>query len=79
MCCSTSSRVVADEDAPGAFDLSARLVEQGNDLRLVCRELSRVVRDLLVISVDPQRVNDPEIAGEDERDTLRGLAGSVLA
>jgi DNA polymerase III subunit gamma/tau len=68
-------RVVADEDAPGAFELAARLVEQGNDLRLVCRELSRVVRDLLVISVDPERVNDPEIAGEDERDTLRGLAG----
>jgi DNA polymerase III subunit gamma/tau len=67
-------RVVADEDAPRAFELAARLVEQGNDLRLVCRELSRVVRDLLVISVDPERVNDPEIAGEDERDTLRGLA-----
>jgi DNA polymerase-3 subunit gamma/tau len=67
-------QVVADEDAPRAFELAARLVEQGNDLRLVCRELSRVVRDLLVISVDPERVNDPEIAGEDERDTLRGLA-----
>jgi DNA polymerase-3 subunit gamma/tau len=67
-------RVVADEDAPGAFDLSSKIIEQGYDLRLVCRELSRVVRDLLVISVDPQRVNDPEIAGEDERDTLRGLA-----
>ena len=67
-------RVVADEDAPAAFELSARIVEQGYDLRLVCRELSRVVRDLLVISVDPQRVNDPEIAAEDERDTLRALA-----
>jgi DNA polymerase-3 subunit gamma/tau len=66
-------RVVADEDAPGAFELSARIVEQGYDLRLVCRELCRVVRDLLVISVDPERVHDPEIAGEDERDTLRSL------
>jgi DNA polymerase-3 subunit gamma/tau len=67
-------RVVADEDAQGAFELSSRIVEQGYDLRVVCRELSRVVRDLLVISVDPQRVNDPEIAGEDERETLPQLA-----
>jgi DNA polymerase-3 subunit gamma/tau len=66
--------VVANEDAPRAFELAAHIVEQGHDLRLLCRELSRVVRDLLVISVDPQRVNDPEIAGEDERDTLRALA-----
>jgi hypothetical protein len=32
----------------------------GYDLRAVCRELSRVVRDLLVLSVDPSRINDPE-------------------
>jgi DNA polymerase-3 subunit gamma/tau len=67
-------RVVADEDAPAAFEVAARIVEQGQDLRLLCRELSRVVRDLLVISVDPKRVADPEIAGNDERDTLQGLA-----
>jgi len=46
----------------------------GYDLRLVCRELARVVRDLLVLSVDPSRANDPEIAGESERDRLLGLA-----
>src|SRR5436189_2668403 len=46
----------------------------GYDLRAVCRELSRVVRDLLVLSVDPSRVSDPEIAGEGERDRLLGLA-----
>jgi DNA polymerase-3 subunit gamma/tau len=67
-------RVVADEDAQGAFDLSSRIVEQGYDLRVVCRELARLVRDLLVVSVDPQRVNDPEIAGEDERETLPQLS-----
>jgi DNA polymerase-3 subunit gamma/tau len=34
-----------------------------------------VVRDLLVLSVDPSRVNDPEIAAEGERDRLTSLAG----
>ncbi len=47
----------------------------GYDLRAVCRELSRVVRDLLVLSVDPSRFGDPEIAGEGERDRLKALAG----
>ena len=46
---------------------------------LVCRELSRVVRDLLVLSVDPSRISDPEIAGEGERDRLMALAGALLA
>ena len=46
-------QAVADEDAAAAFDLAGRAVEMGYDLRLVCRELSRVVRDLLVLSVDP--------------------------
>jgi DNA polymerase-3 subunit gamma/tau len=66
-------QAVADEDAPASFALAARAVEMGYDLRAVCRELSRVVRDLLVLSVDPSRVNDPEIAGEGERDRLKGL------
>ena len=48
-------QAVADEDAPAAFALAARAVEMGYDLRLVCRELSRVTRDLLVLSVDPTR------------------------
>jgi DNA polymerase-3 subunit gamma/tau len=47
----------------------------GYDLRVVCRELSRVVRDLLVLNVDPSRIGDPEIAGETERDRLKALAG----
>src|SRR5687767_1589914 len=61
-------QAVADEDAPAAFALAGRAVELGYDLRLVCRELARVVRDLLVLSVDPSRIQDPEIAGEGERD-----------
>ena len=36
-------------------------------------------RDLLVLSVDPSRVDDPEIAGEGERDRLLALAGALLA
>jgi DNA polymerase-3 subunit gamma/tau len=67
-------QAVVDEDAPAAFALAARAVEMGYDLRAVCRELSRVVRDLLVLSVDPTRVSDPEIAGEGERDRLTDLA-----
>jgi DNA polymerase-3 subunit gamma/tau len=64
---------VAEENAPAAFDIAGRAVELGYDLRAVCRELSRMVRDLLVLSVDPSRINDPEIAGESERDRLLGL------
>src|SRR5881394_1646559 len=67
-------QAVADEDAPAAFALAARAVEMGFDLRAVCRELSRVVRDLLVVSVDATRLNDPEIAGEGERERLKSLA-----
>jgi DNA polymerase III subunit gamma/tau len=66
---------VAAEDASAAFRIAARAVDAGYDLRLVCRELSRVVRDLLVISVDSSRAADPEIAGEGERDRLVSLAG----
>jgi len=68
-------QAVADEDAAAAFALTARAVEMGYDLRAVCRELSRVVRDLLLLSVDPSRASDPEIAGEGERERLQALAG----
>jgi DNA polymerase-3 subunit gamma/tau len=68
-------QAVADEDAPASFALAARAVEMGYDLRAVCRELSRMVRDVLVLAVDPSRINDPEIAGEGERDRLKALAG----
>src|SRR3954469_3942869 len=68
-------QAVADDDAPQAFSLAARAVEMGYDLRAVCRELSRVVRDLLVVSVDASRISDPEIAAEAERDRVKALAG----
>jgi DNA polymerase-3 subunit gamma/tau len=66
--------VVADENAPAAFELAARAVEKGYDLRAVCRELARTVRDLMVLSVDPSRVTDPEIVAEGDRDRLLALA-----
>jgi DNA polymerase-3 subunit gamma/tau len=64
---------VAREDAAEVFNLAGRIVEAGYDLRLVCRELARIVRDLLVIRIDPSRLNDPEIASESERDRLKDL------
>ena len=38
------------------------------------RELSRLTRDLLVVKLDPSRLNDPEIAAECERDRIKALA-----
>ena len=64
----------ANEDAAAVFDLAGRFVEAGYDLRLVCRELTRALRDMLVLSIDPGRAHDPEIAGDAERDRLTALA-----
>jgi DNA polymerase-3 subunit gamma/tau len=65
---------VADENVAGAFDHAAAVVEAGYDLRLVCRELARLARDLMVVQIDAGRLSDPEIAAEDERDRLTTLA-----
>jgi len=65
---------VAREDAPAVFDAAARAVEAGYDLRLVVRELARLTRDLLVLSIDPSRVSDPEIAADAERQALLDLS-----
>jgi DNA polymerase-3 subunit gamma/tau len=68
------AEAVSGEDGAAIFELSARAVESGYDLRLVIRELARLTRDLLVIGVDPSRLSDPEIAAEGERDRLQALA-----
>ena len=68
------AETVADETAPRVFELAGRFMEAGYDLRTVCRELSRLVRDLLVLKVDPSRITDPEIATDDERERLEALA-----
>jgi len=65
---------VVDEDGPRAFALADRAVESGHDLKLVCRELSRVVRDLMIIAIDPSRAGDGELA-EVERERLTQLSG----
>ena len=66
--------VVANEDPTAVFELAGRFVEAGYDLRLVCRELTRAVRDLMVISIDATRAQDPEITGDAERDRLVAVA-----
>ena len=64
---------VVEEDGPRAFALADRAVEAGHDLRLVCRELSRVVRDTMLLSIDPSRAGDGEL-GDGERERLTSLA-----
>jgi DNA polymerase-3 subunit gamma/tau len=64
---------VVEEDGPRAFALADRATESGHDLRLVCRELSCAVRDMMLISVDPARAGDGDLA-EGERDRLAQLA-----
>ena len=63
---------VVSEDGPRAFALADRAVELGHDLKLVCRELSRVVRDMMVRSVDPARAGEGDLA-DDERTRLAEL------
>ena len=65
---------VAREDSPAVFDLAGRAVEAGYDLRLVIRELARLTRDLLVLSIDASRVSDPEIAADADRQALLDLS-----
>jgi DNA polymerase-3 subunit gamma/tau len=65
---------VAREDAPALFEMAGRAVESGYDLRLVVRELARLTRDLLVLTIDPSRISDPEIAAEAERQALLDLS-----
>lgn len=67
------AETVAAESVPGAFALAARVVDSGVDLRLVCRELARLVRDLMVLQIDPSRYADAEIASEGERPRLEAL------
>ena len=68
------AETIADETAPRVFELAGRFMEAGHDLRSVCRELTRLVRDLLVLKVDPSRITDPEIATDNERGRIEALA-----
>jgi DNA polymerase III subunit gamma/tau len=64
---------VAAEEAPAAFTLADRAIESGYDLRLLCKELSRLVRDLMLISVDPGRLADVDLVPEGERERVAAL------
>ena len=64
---------VADEDASAAFALAGRAVDAGYDLRILCRELSGLVRAMTLVSIDPQRLSDPEVVFESDRQRLQGL------
>ena len=68
------AEIIAREDAAAVFDAADTVVEAGFDLRIVCRELARLMRDLMVVKIDPARIDDPEIAADSERDRLKALA-----
>jgi DNA polymerase-3 subunit gamma/tau len=68
------AEAVAAEDVAAAITLADTVVEGGFDLRVVLRELARLMRDLMVVKVDPARLEDPEIAAESERARLTSLA-----
>ena len=69
-----TAAAVAREDAPAVFEIVERAVESGYELRTVLRELGRLTRDLLVLSIDPSRLTDPEIAAEGEQEALKAVA-----
>ena len=64
---------IASEDAGAAFTLVDAAIERGYDLRLLCRELARATRDLLVVSVDSGRLKDPDVASESERARVQAI------
>jgi len=68
------AETIAREDVAGAFAIAADIVEAGFDLRIVCRELARLMRDLMVLKIDPARASDPEVAAEGEAERLKALA-----
>ena len=64
---------VADEDAAQAFALAGRAVESGYDLRILCREVAALVRAMMLVSIDPSRLTDPDLVFESDRDRLKAL------
>ena len=64
---------VIAEDGPRAFALADRAVEAGHDLKLIIRELTKLVRDMMMVSVDPARAGEGDLA-EGEIERLTALA-----
>ena len=67
------AEIVADEAAPRVFDIAARVVETGQDLRILVRELARLVRDMMVLSIDPSLAGDPDFVAEGDAARLQAL------
>jgi len=65
---------VIAEDGPRAFAATDRAVESGHDLKLIIRELTKVVRDMMMVAVDPARAGEGDLA-EGELQRLTALAG----
>ena len=64
---------VANEDAAQAFALAGRAVEAGYDLRILCREIAALVRAMMLVSIDPSRLTDPDLVFDSDRDRLKAL------
>jgi DNA polymerase-3 subunit gamma/tau len=64
---------VIAEDGPRAFALADRAVEAGHDLKLIIRELTKLVRDMMMVVVDPARAGEGDLA-EGEIERLTALA-----
>jgi len=64
---------VLDEDGPRAFALADQAIESGHELRLVIRELAHVVRDVMILTVDPSRAAEVHV-GESDGARLDALA-----
>jgi DNA polymerase-3 subunit gamma/tau len=67
------AEIVADEQAPKVFGLAARVVESGQDLRVLVRELARLVRDMMVLAIDPALASDPEFVPDGDAPRLKAL------
>jgi DNA polymerase-3 subunit gamma/tau len=68
------AETVAAEDAPAVFAVAGEAVERCLDLRLVCRELSRLARDMMLVAIDPARADAPEFAPEGDVERLKSIA-----
>src|SRR5688572_7575872 len=65
---------VIAEERPRAIAATDRAVESGHDLKLIIRELTKVVRDMMMVAVDPARAGEGDLA-EGELQRLTALAG----
>ena len=62
------------------FTLAGAVVEAGFDLRIVCRELARLTRDLMVVKIDPTRLRRiPRSPPRASAIGCKALAEAVLA